>query len=84
MRDEAREYVWNYLLTHPCVDCGQSDPRALQFDHVKEKNSDISRLIADGAPIHKIQKEIDLCVVRCASCHQIKTHTDRGWFRGRK
>ena len=34
LRDEAREYVYQYLLTHPCVDCGQDDPRALQFDHV--------------------------------------------------
>ena len=80
----TREFAWMYLSTHPCVDCGQSDPRALQFDHVKGKNSDLARLVADGAPLKKIKEELELCEVRCASCHQIKTHKDRGWFRGRR
>jgi hypothetical protein len=73
MRDEAREWVYQYLTSHPCVDCGEADPRVLQFDHVRGKNADISRLIADGAPIEKIQREIELCEVRCSNCHQKKT-----------
>ena len=80
----SREFAWEYLSSNPCVDCGQADPRALQFDHIEEKNADVARLVADGAPLDKIKAEIELTEIRCASCHQIKTHTQRGWFRGRK
>lgn len=58
-----------------CIDCGESDYRVLDFDHLpefkKEKN------VYDGArhgwSIEKLQKEIAKCEVRCANCHRIKT-----------
>lgn len=84
MRDEAREFAWDYLSKHACVDCGESDPRVLEFDHVRGKNSDVSRLIADGVPLEKLRREIELTDVRCANCHRKKTASDRGWFRGKK
>ena len=35
-----------YLLSHPCIDCGATDVRVLEFDHVRSKKSvDISRLV---------------------------------------
>jgi hypothetical protein len=80
---EAREYVWNYLSTHPCVDCGETDPVVLEFDHVKgKKRKSISVLMGQGYSLDVIRQEIEKCVVRCANCHRRKTFDDMGWWTG--
>src|SRR5215207_9145413 len=61
----AREYVWNYLTTHPCVKCGESDPRVLEFHHRNESEKDhtISHMVGEGLSAERIQREIDKCDV---------------------
>ena len=83
-RQETRQYVWEYLLTHPCIECGESDPIVLEFHHRHAKDKAVSVMVAGGYPIAAIQAEIDKCDVLCANCHQRKTMKQRGWFRGRK
>ena len=81
-RQALRLYALEYLSTHPCVDCGESDPAVLDFDHVTgEKNNDVSVIIGRGSSIEALKREIDLCVVRCANCHRKKTARERGFFR---
>ena len=80
-RLEARHFVLEYLRTHPCAICGENDAVVLEFDHIKEKNSDVARLVADGVSLERIQQEIDLCQVLCSNCHRRKTAHERGWFR---
>jgi len=78
--ERNRRYIYRYLLEHPCVDCGISDPILLTFDHAfGKKNIDIWRLRV--ASIRKINKEIELCEVRCHNCHFLKTSERGGWFR---
>lgn len=76
-----RTFLWNYLLKNPCVDCGESDPVVLQFDHVRGKKR---FALSDGAKnsygIETLQKEIDKCEIRCANCHTRKTAKDFNYF----
>ena len=84
-RQALREYVLEYLSTHPCVDCGETDPVVLEFDHVYgEKNNDVSVLIGRGSSLETLKKEISLCQVRCKNCHARKTARERDFFRWRK
>jgi len=84
VRDEAREFVYQYLSTHPCIQCGEGDPMVLEFHHRGGKDLPVSVMVAGGYPIHKIQEEIDKCDVLCANCHRRLTMSERGWFRGQK
>ena len=80
MRDSARKFVWEYLLDHPCVDCGEGNPVVLQFDHLRDKVQSISVMVTRGWSIEKIALEIEKCEVRCANCHLIVTATRGGWW----
>lgn len=78
-RAESQRRVLEYLLAHPCVDCGEADVVVLQFDHLRDKRFDISAMISSGASWHRIEAEIAKCVVRCANCHHRKTANERGY-----
>jgi hypothetical protein len=69
-REEARRFVTDYLRNHPCVDCGNPDPMVLTFDHVTgNKKMNISQMVNQGYSLEALQREMSLCVVRCANCH---------------
>src|SRR5439155_1449789 len=54
-----------------CIDCGNKDPRVLDFDHVRGEKADcVSRLFR--AP-KRLTEELAKCEVRCSNCHRIKT-----------
>ena len=69
-----RERILEYLLAHPCVDCGQADSRVLDFDHVRGvKIDDVSQMVLRGLSWVVIAAEIEKCEVRCANCHRLIT-----------
>jgi hypothetical protein len=64
-------WLYQYLSEHPCVDCGESDPVVLEFDHVAKKWHDVTRLTSMS--LKRIQEEIAKCEVCCANCHTRRT-----------
>lgn len=73
VRKRNRKYINKYKSAHPCVDCGFSDIRALDFDHVNgEKDLNLAQTHSYWS-VKRIQREIDKCEVRCSNCHRIKT-----------
>ena len=71
--------VWEYLALHPCVDCGETDPVVLQFDHLRDKRRNIANMCRSfGWPA--ILAEIAKCEVRCANCHTRRTARDQGIY----
>ena len=70
-----------YLATHPCIDCGESDPIVLEFDHrnPSEKKDEISHMVSTAAPLSSLEAEIEKCDVRCANCHRRKTAKQQNW-----
>lgn len=71
----CQQWVGTYLQKHPCVDCGITDIRVLDFDHRGEepKIADVSTLIQRGS-LKSLQEEVSKCDVRCRNCHTIKTY----------
>ena len=75
----AQKYVYEWLSSHPCVDCNNSDIRVLDFDHVRgNKKYNIGRMVFRGYGVDTIQEEINKCDVRCKNCHAIATYNRAG------
>ena len=69
----------DFLMAHPCVDCGERDPIVLEFDHLAHKRTNVTTLVWRGAAWPTIAEEIAKCEVRCANCHRIRTARSRGY-----
>jgi hypothetical protein len=79
-RDSLVSQLLEYFKTHACVDCGESDPLVLEFDHVRgQKKRAIQDLVNRGYRWQTISQEIDKCEVRCANCHSRKTAKEFGY-----
>lgn len=79
-RLENRRKIWEYLSTHPCVDCGEADPVVLEFDHIRDKSRTISNFSKTGVAWATVVHEIEKCEVRCANCHRRKTAKQFNWY----
>ena len=82
-RRALMDRILGYLRAHPCVDCGETDPVVLDFDHVDRftKSWEIAARNNDGLGWRTIEAEIAKCVVRCANCHRRRTARQFGWYR---
>jgi hypothetical protein len=69
-----------FFRTHPCVDCGETDPLVLEFDHLGDKRFTISHNFS-GRNWQSILKEMEKCDVVCANCHRRRTARQFGHLR---
>jgi len=81
MLEANRNYVYQYLLSHPCAICGETDIVVLQFDHLGDKISTISEIMRKGWSLETLKLEIDKCQVLCANDHLRKTAKDFNWWK---
>jgi hypothetical protein len=77
---ERGNWLLDYFETHPCVDCGETDPVVLEFDHLRDKRFNISDGIANK-PWALVLAEIAKCDVVCANCHRRRTARRGGFAR---
>lgn len=79
-RELRKSFVLKFLLDHPCIDCGETDPIVLEFDHINGKLFNISAGFM--RPIEVFQEEINKCEVVCANCHKRRTAKRAGdWYK---
>jgi hypothetical protein len=69
-----------FFRSHPCADCGETDPLVLEFDHLKDKSFNIGHQFASRS-WQAILDEIEKCEVVCANCHRRRTARRQGSTR---
>jgi hypothetical protein len=79
-----RNYAFLFeALRSGCVDCEEMDLIVLDFDHRDDKNANVSVLARRECSLATLQREIDLCDIRCANCHRRRTAATTGRFEAR-
>src|SRR5947209_17651539 len=83
LRNEKARKMYEYLIDHPCVDCGEADPIVLEFDHKtgSTKLESVTQMVINNASWQNIAAEIRKCEVRCANCHRRRTAARFGYKR---
>ena len=66
-----RAFIEGIKTRAGCRDCGNTDHRVLDFDHVGAKSFNIAK--GDAVSRATLIEEIGKCEVRCANCHRVKT-----------
>ena len=75
-RQKIRSNLLDYLSNQSCVDCGESDPIVLDFDHKSSDNKfkTVAKMLSGHYSWNSVMSEIDKCDVRCANCHRRRTY----------
>lgn len=73
-RNKCRTFIANLLSKNKCMDCGETNPLTLDFDHrdPKTKIGSICELVASGREQILIT-EVEKCDIVCSNCHMKRT-----------
>lgn len=80
-RERNRTQFATWLKQQSCTDCGNSDWRILQLDHLYDKVTDVSKLLRYACKWEKLEEEIAKCEVVCPNCHAVRTGMSNGSWR---
>ena len=75
-----RSHIYQYLRQHACEGCGEDNPVVLEFDHLRDKRRDVTRIAIFGG-WSDLLAEIEKCRVLCANCHRRHTAQQAGRLR---
>lgn len=75
-----QKWVLDYFKNNPCIDCNESDPVVLEFDHLLNKSGNVSKFILNSS-LENLIKEIEKCEVVCANCHRRRTAKQQNWYK---
>lgn len=80
VKKEIIQKLYEYFLENPCKHCEETNPLVLEFDHLRDKEKNVSDLLRNGCSWESILEEIEKCQVLCANCHRKKTAKDQNWL----
>jgi len=82
-RKAVRKFLQKYLFDMARADCGESDIRCLDFDHIYgDEKFNISQAWRLRGGLETLKAELEKCIVRCSNCHRKQHFTGR--FKLRK
>lgn len=56
------------------MDCGETDPIVLEFDHINnDKLDNVCALATSAVALERLKNEIEKCEVVCSNCHRRRT-----------
>ena len=75
------DFMYEYLESKCCVDCGITDIRVLEFDHRPgcDKKGNVGDIARKPASLAALKAEIAKCDIRCSNHHRIVTCERAGW-----
>lgn len=62
-----------------CVDCGETDPIVLEFDHTDPETK--TREVSPIRTWDTFLVEVSKCDIVCANCHKRRTAKLQGWYK---
>ena len=85
-KDNLRQIILDHFKSHSCIDCGETDPIVLEFDHrdSSDKKFTIANVVSHNLSVKILNEEIAKCDVRCANCHRRRTAEQFGWYKNLK
>ncbi len=79
---ENRKFVWDYINSHDCLECGEPNPMLLEFAHRDPSNKSFNMAsgTSRGLCVKTLQAEMDKCDLLCVKCHRLKTAEEQNWW----
>ena len=78
----VKKFLFEFLSSSKCKDCGESDIMILEFDHTEKKSFNLGKShMIKGLTLEELAKEVSKCEIRCSNCHTRKTHMEQRTWR---